>query len=232
MEIAVNKFDEIRNFVFDRLSRTSIENFYWNDDEGENLDLTDAAARMGAEDCDWGATKVVLYFQEMKEFVVKIPFMGSCTFNEDGDIDWNSCFSGGYGDGAWDYCVREAEVYELAEEEGIEDMLCGTWFLGWYQQHPIYISERAEQGFYTGNDKIEYTDKNNSQATARKICDNFESRSFGYTVDSRMIDCYGYDKLKKLFAFLDREEINDCHSGNFMWKDNKVKLIDYSGYDE
>ena len=119
---------------------------------------------------DWswdnGSTKGVLIFKNL-DFVIKIPFEGSCSWTEshyenqngswiyDWDSRWNSNLrkieseeqffefegSPAAGDSKWNYCQAEADLTVAAEEDGILHCFAATKFLGLANGHPIYSQE-------------------------------------------------------------------------------------------
>lgn len=172
-----------------------------------------------------GATKVAFYFQENPEWVVKAAYLRKTNpaFVECED--------------AQDYCERESEVYELACEAHMEDFLARTEFLDEISGVKFYIQEYAENA----SEEI-------SQKFRGYIVEEYQLDSELYEEDweyEEAISCraeelededmlravYGDEEGESLYCFLDRENVNDLHEGNYgVTRDGRTVIIDFSGY--
>lgn len=179
----------------------------------------------------WGATKCVLVPAEF-DYVIKIPF--NCQGWEDNIDDAAHFFGARYlstdeeGD---DYCRAEAEVYEAAKREGLEQFFAETVFAMEYKGLPLYIQPKCEDD----DDDKKRTSKIETLKSddAADFSQNYRSASsmsdemiFNFLVD------YGEDKVEQLFIFLDDIDASDFHNGNWAFLNKKAVLIDYASYHE
>lgn len=203
--------------------------------------LDNFAIEIGA-DCRSGVTKMVFFFDEFPDYVIKIPFRGMSCQDEDYEIYDKQDF---YGADArfkeknihsWDYCETEARYYKLAIKENVSEFFAGTFFLGMIQDYPIYYSERVERSLEDllwDNDTL-FAD-NQSSEIASELCEKYgydvtETKSFEEAV-GYMVEEYGKEKVDNFLNFIKSNDIVDLHSGNFgIHFDGSVKVIDYSSW--
>ena len=226
-------FNKVRSFVYSRLDE--VEGVMWdtinyyeiceeNYDEDEDEEghgyytLREVADAMGANYACNGATKVVFFFDELPEVVVKIPFIG-----DDEGFEFEI-----------DYCAREAQVSEALDEAGCGDMVCRTYFLGNYHDRPIYVSERATEDFHSGSLSHHYHScKEDVHQLVQNLRWDYSCVRSGVTdVWENMLDCFGKERVMELINVFEEWEVNDCHYGNIAYKNEKPVFIDYSGYFE
>ncbi len=168
----------------------------------------------------YGLTKIVLFPNDLKDVVVKIPFIGvdEYSYTDNDDIEWirRTDFEGIQ---SGDYCERESFVYKQAVKEHVEKFFACTEYvtdaLGFV---PIYVSERCEQ-FEPGGSAI-YDSR-------------LDSVEIPHDVASVLVEQYESKDIDRLVSFIDENKIGDLHEGNWGYgKDGKLKIIDYSSFYE
>ena len=171
-----------------------------------------------------GATKGVLIFEDYG-FVIKIPFI-FC----DGE-EMNGATEGADG---WDYCSQEVARYEMAKQNGFEDIFLETSFLDTVDGHPIYIQQYAEilnliNSTEYSNNHCSSTDLDRS--TVREI-DNREDYDYldsGWEAD--LFVKYGIQKYKNFKKYLKDNYIKDLRNSNIGYIGRNPVLVDYAGFD-
>lgn len=149
----------------------------------------------------------------------------------------------------FDYCAREVEVYKAAVENGFEDKFAWTDFLFYYHFNdsvclPVYVMEYCQCSYDQIDDEMDdwhYTKFCSSHGMTK--CDEaldayLDSKQTCYNWTERMLE-WAYDMWQKVYdaadeflVFMRKMYINDLHPGNWGWNDNKLVLVDYSGYGE
>lgn len=180
----------------------------------------------GSVNTTYGATKFVIFLNDKE--VVKIPFNGCFwwDYKEDGLVFCNFQYS--------DYCAMEEEMYNKAEEAGVEQFFVSTKYYGnAVSGVPVYVSERVYT-FYD-NDKVrERTNSftENSMTKAKELKDRVYTRLHDEWI-ARAIEYYGYEAVEKLFDFIEEEDIRDLHTNNIGFReDGSPCILDYSSYYE
>ena len=144
----------------------------------------------------WGASKVAI-IDDDNDWVLKIPFCNK------------SC----------DYCEIEAENYQKAVKEGVEEPFAECYFLMEYEGVPCYIMEKVncdeqaiESDLYEiGSDYLGFMDTDE-------------------ILDQLLEFYYEAGFLQKVDAFLSVNSINDLHTANLGYRGDKLVFVDYSGY--
>ena len=150
----------------------------------------------------------------------------------------------------YDYCAREVEVYEEAVRAGYADKFawCAKLFDYDFNESmniPVYVMEWCKCSYDMIDDEMDdwhYTqycsshNLNKGDDAFEKYCS--EGRS-GKDYQERMMEwafsVWGLDYHGEDYAicnFMKRMFINDIHAGNWGWCNNKLVLVDYSGYGE
>ena len=153
--------------------------------------------------------------------------------------------------GDFDYCGREAEVYKEAEKAGHADKFAWCEYLFDYEFNdsfclPVYVMEWCQCGYEMIDDEMdEYTFQR--YCTSRGVDDNDDTREDYYNSEMRgeyqenmMVWAYSHWGLdynaptegKSVAQFMREMFINDIHAGNWGWCNNRLVLVDYSGYGE
>lgn len=174
---------------------------------------------------DWasGATKGVLIFENYK-FVIKIPFRYDRNYDDEQFCGANSEKN------HWDYCNVEAELYESACDEHVEDCFAKTELLGYVNGYPIYKQEMAL--IYTSADDSTTTHTKEDEKTVEVICDDSNYDCFNTYWLSDVFAYYGEEKFYKLMNFIRNYDISDLHGNNIGYIGMKPVLVDYSGFNE
>ena len=223
-------YDELKNFLAQRINVPFdgfYSRFYYDGCEDEDW-YQDFSFECEADSYAYGCSKMVLFYREFPNIVVKIPFKGE--YYE--DDYWNDFYNSNMFfpiDAENDYCAAEAYVYSEACKCGIEKMFAETRYLFSIDGTPIYISEKVpnESWNYTWKDKM-------SSMTIASQLYNKSTKDCRFSEDSvgLFVDCYSTDDVELLLMFIEDYKIKDLHRGNIGFtKTGKVKLLDYSGFD-
>ena len=207
---------------------------YYNMYEEEyEEELEDLAFRCEADDWAHGCTKLVLFFKELSDWVVKIPLFGEYHEEDDSYHDFEHANQNIQIENYNDYCAVEAYLTKEAYAEELDEMFAKTFYICDINGVPIYIAEKAEGVLNKGG--VEYT----SQHSAYEANDLYESyydqlqesslydkHYFRYFVDQ-----YGAWETERLIQFIVDWNIDDLHLGNLGFdKNGHIKIIDYSGF--
>ncbi|HAU87281.1 MAG TPA: hypothetical protein DCW90_17880 [Lachnospiraceae bacterium] len=235
-------FDEACHFVYERFSEVPeslyLDALYYTDDdvsinkENEIYGYYNEIMQIvGASEYNFGCSKIVFSFDELEDYVVKIPFFGEWVYDEDAEDDCMYGYTGASDEGYCDdYCNKEAEVYKLFKKNSLDDFVFGTKLAGWiYDNVPVYISEKCDVcGFSYFKDGTaipkalreigEKTSEKNNWVMSGDVIANF-------------IMNYGEEKTNEFLKFIRNNGIGDLHKGNVGFDaNNNIRLIDYSGF--
>lgn len=211
---AIESFLKIQNVIQSGL-QTIAENGLYS--ESFDCDFNEAVQNLSDEySVCYGVSKGVLVPTE-GDFVFKMSF--------DGD-DCGELFY-------YDYCNVESKNYKEAVREGVERFFAITRYFDTFKTDdgvriPVYIQEKVTPfidacSMGVSNEEYSY----------------YESKAKSYTGTERLplkwindfIECYSEEEFDKLGKFLDVHDINDLHSGNVGYDENKYPVIfDFSGY--
>ena len=211
---------EILN-VLESLDKKCFDDLYGETNFKDNI-VTPFKNRYNKHNFIWeeGATKGVLIFPSLG-FVIKIPFVG--------DDDWCDFYGANNSENCWDYCATEAELYEAAEEEGLEKAFAKTEFLCEIHGHPIYKQQYIETFFNTSND----SHHSNSRQYMRDIneyCNESDIFCFNEIWINDSCEYYGKDFVFKLLSFIKKKGIDDLHHANIGYIKKQPLLVDYSSF--
>ena len=197
-----------------------------------------------------GASKCVLFFKELLRYCVKIPFQGLEYFEWDSQIhnysetpnyigfqyaadifrgnanQYRDCVS------KWDYCDVESFIAKKAIEWGLGDCFALTFYLGEINHYPIYLAEKVDCTYECDYYDFQSPTFKDSYRRAQEIEEEMnltmiDSKVFGFFIDN-----YGEKKAKKLLDFIDYFCIGDLRSANIGFRDGKIKIIDYSDFND
>ena len=195
--------------------------------------------RFDSYEIETGATKAVI-IPKNYDYVIKIPFNGQ--WDEDAaDYDYEAgeytedfpfvyFQSGDNQYNHWDYCAREAEIYEEAVRGGVSEFFAATTF--WkntYGNYPMYLQEKCRM--YSNNTPTE-----KSITKAQDIVNNEDTCIQCVSWIANFIDFYGLEEYRRLTEWLSKEDnyglINDLVMRNlgYRYRDNAPVIVDYSGY--
>ena len=192
-------------------------------------DAFDNAAEHLGVWCGTGCTKFVIG-DEYHDYVIKIqpPYL---------DDDHSE----------FDYCGREVEVYNAAVVGGFADKFAWTAKLFDYDFGdgivlPVYVMECCQCGYEMIDDEMDdwhYTKYCTSHRLEKsddafnEYCSN--GRHSG-SDSERMLEwafsVWGgeYSPSSDFVCFMRDMCVNDIHAGNWGWCNNRLVLVDYSGY--
>jgi hypothetical protein len=179
---------------------------FWHDVIIAN-DCQEVSDVMGC--CTVGATKTVFFLDDCDHWVIKI----GRTKEED------------------HWCAKEVEIYQKACASNLQEYFAATYLLGEFGGWNFYIQERA----YCDDNYV--SDYFYSAASANYDKDDFEDEEDYYEAVSDAADNMSDEETimavfcsPKLLEFLQEEELNDFHAGNFGEIGDYMVLVDYSGY--
>lgn len=130
----------------------------------------------------------------------------------------------------FDYCEREYTNYLAAEERGLESYFPYTAFLGNFNEINFYIQEFAvcdpsdiSGTWYKELRKSYDGEETEEDSISCRVWDNVDELDD----DERIHILYNNDKLNN---FLYEYKINDLHEFNFGYIDDRLVIIDFSGF--
>ena len=199
-----------------------------------------------ADNVAFGASKLVVALKACPDWVFKIPFQGMYYYSDyNGKKDYSRFCDVGKGlrlahrasfdKDEWDYCYLESEITEEIEKynKNIADMFAKTYYLGEYGNVPIYASERCDADWYTTYLEVK---KSAEYEESKTLCSNSAALrakrgELSISQQATFVVSHGFAAANALFDFINTTNISDLHNANMAYdKDNKVRLIDYSGY--
>lgn len=182
-----------------------------------------------------GASKMAL-IPDDSTYVLKIPFNGSWSWiedeDEDNEIEVFDIFEGAENnEDYWNYCEVELNRYNLAVEEEVSEFFATTKFFGYTKgknSFPVYIQEKINPFKYTEG-------KTYSREEIRNTYNKFSSLGLYYDFDTvwvlDAIKYYGFEKVIKLFMFIEKNDIADLHIGNYGYAlDGRPVILDFSNF--
>lgn len=226
------------NYNFNYISNL-LKDFYFPDFFCENTfyELNDSSIFEKDFKIFTGSSKLVIV-PPFTDYVIKIPF--NCY--EDLDENFNTTyidFIGAFNDpkalDCWDYCAKEVYIYSLSKNYFFNTInpFPETIFFDTINHWPIYLQEKCKSfkslSFHSSfsNDELVST-----YCTLKKECGSCCS------VHSEWLTSYykryGLAETSSLLKFLQYYHLDDFHGDNvgFSNKDNRLVLIDFSGYNE
>lgn len=176
--------------------------------EGNLLDWTDKNKLYALGFCfSSGMTKVCISHGDLEDWVLKAGFTRGVSQN---------------------YARKEYEIYCLAEEVGLEYYFPETIYLGEFGGVPFYVQKMAD----CQEDAI-------SADWYERLAETYDYYGDEYT-DSEIWDViYDMDDREKVMLCFDDEDladflmenhIGDLHEGNFGYIDDRLVIVDFSGY--
>ena len=221
-------FEELQDFYRKFLERLctsdALARFFETGEEGDFSNWARSIPRsrksIGAA---YGCTKAVIWDSSLP-YVLKIPF--------------------GYSNNELkDYCEIERENYFLAQKiPEISGFFAKSQFLFEFRGVPIYLMDRAECNEAEIEDRA-FTSALNRSKELQEFSEDVDSEdffqefshSFDYAGDERKIDAllveqWGEVAVDIFWDFCRENNINDLHFGNWGVLNDKIVLVDYSGY--
>ena len=181
---------------------------------------------VGAEDYKNGASKLVLFFNEFPQYIIKIPLFGCVEIDYDDYLSVTvSPDNLDYIEYGKNYCEEEAYIYKKAKAKGIEEFFAKTEFLITIEGIDIYYSKKVVRA-----SKYELQRENLDEA--KSLRDSYEV-DLASSYIAQMLVYVSIDKIKDLLSFIYEYSIWDLIGDNvFIDKDGHVQLVDYSSFDE
>lgn len=222
MDFSISVVGELIRQLLNETEYGSLENFYKSEMEYRDSWLNEIEDKFGIE-VSRGETKLVVFSPALNGWVLKIP-----------------CLS--YYLGAEvDFCKIEVLNYEKAEKAHLEKFFAPTYFVGEFFGIPVYAQKKVEceectvsESFYEwaerNTDKNDYDDE-------EVFYDVVYSRSTNMRLSEILTALYeteenvSGEEIDELFRFCLRNEINDLHSGNWGYTEERFPVcVDYSGF--
>ena len=171
-------------------------------------------------DIFFGQTRAVIVDEAEDRFVLKIQYRGY--------------------DKA-DYCASEAWAYQKVCDQNLEQFFAAIAFIGKFKNLPLYVMEKcdvdedknsslSEKHYYN-----EWRASNNltdSEAAMEQFYDEVDESEYQDT--EGMLDFaaaeWGYKDAQRVRVLWELYQINDCHVGNWGWRDGELVITDYAGF--
>ena len=181
---------------------------------------------VGAEDYKNGASKLVLFFNEFPQYIIKIPLFGCVEIDYDDYLSVTvSPDNLDYIEYGKNYCEEEAYIYKKAKAKGIEEFFAKTEFLITIEGIDIYYSKKVVRA-------SKYELQREKLDEAKSLRDSYEV-DLASSYIAQMLVYVSIDKIKDLLSFIYEYSIWDLIGDNvFIDKDGHVQLVDYSSFDE
>lgn len=220
-----------------------LDSLYWmdmyNEYEPEDCDnhWDDMRYCVKANKYNYGASKVVFYYNELEQFVIKMPIIGCYDIDDEEYHDYefarSLCFpeqESWYE--CWDYCGVEAETYAYLESHApqLTKFFAATFILGiTINNIPVYIAQKVEE---TLLDTTEIQVSKQAQVQASSVPQSLRySTGLDEYVLGLFYDNYIPEEVNMLLDFLAHKKINDFHYGNIgLTKTGRPVIIDYSNF--
>ncbi len=253
---------EMLNFLDNKFRKCNPEflklsQVYFEDYDGDAFCdfLKQLARTMGADCVHGGCSKSVFHFNEFKDYVFKIPYIGYAYIEDEYTQYYKECaeqervptyfcfddvtlYKNANNDGFYpvdanDYCAAEEYIYRMARKYKVHQMLAKTAFLGFVCGIPVYVSSNAGKEYHPKR-----YDKETSKIAKEMIDKSRKEHDYGYsefctTECTAFIETYGRKATKRFIDFLYKEKIADLHYGNYGYDAlGNLKIIDYSGFND
>jgi len=210
----------------------------YDEDDNENEDsethYEDLMYAVGADDISWGASKIVFWFGELKDYVIKIPIIGRYDDYEEDYMDYNNaqhdnidCFNNKN-----DYCGLECSIYSFVcnHYDNLVPCFTASYYIGTTDHGiPFYACERMKSSI-SHSRRVKVSE--NSKSKARLAYDTYGAvGGLDEYILGLFYEHYGEETVYELLNFIYNYGIDDLHSGNVGFnQDDKVVLIDYCGF--
>jgi hypothetical protein len=132
-------------------------------------------------------------------------------------------------DNCWDYCLAEALTYRLAKRAKVNYAFAKTKFLGYINEHPIYIQEKCTM-FSEQHPQLENSYTKQRTSSVRQYCLNKNYYSFNDVWLTDAYEYYGKNKFDKILNFIKDIELTDLHYGNLGYIGSRPVFVDYSDF--
>ena len=220
------------------MSRESILNLFWNCSFDGMLTtrdfdekIVDYLPKSFEYELHEGSSKLV-FIPKDENYVIKIPYTGdSYTDENDNIIDYTFAHANPESKKfRWDYCLAETLLWRNAKRSKVHHAFAKERILGFINNHPIYIQQRAE--VYAESNKYNSA-SNKERNKTLSCCYKHNVRIFqeeGVSWQSDMLEYYGQNIFLKIMHFIEDFKISDLHESNLGYIDGRPVIIDYSGF--
>lgn len=223
----------LENFLLDKVSSSfnwsmCYMEYYSESDDCSDEDFSGVCEACNANNYRSGVTKVTLFYNDLPDWVIKVPILGNYYEEDECHCDYECSGS----EKENDYCLTEVNYTQEAVESGLGNCFAKTYYVCTINEVDFYCSERVAKVYnekYPYKSKVSYT-KPNSLQQAEQLMKNYDS--FLATEELALfIDAYGESIAKKLIKFLLDFDISDLHHGNLGFDANDhIKIIDCAGW--
>ena len=155
-----------------------------------------------------GATKLVLICKELSNWVIKLNFR----------------------DGKINFCDREVENYIKACDAGLGEYFAATYKIGAVEGVKVYLQRKAcvdpdsIDDYFRDAVMVDFEDDEANEDDIEEAMDMLED-------GDRLVAIFGNNSaVAELVDFIFENEIDDLHSCNFGFVNEKPVIIDFSGY--
>lgn len=168
-----------------------------------------------------GASKLVIVDEE-SDWVIKLSF--DCSVDVDEGMES-------------DYCKRELYNYEKACEEGVEKFFAEICMVGEVDGIEVYLQEKLKvddgvekdvdqifRDYVYSLDESYYDDIEDEDERESILADDVYEMDEGERIEA----IFGFEE--RLITFIEDNDINDLHSGNFGYRGTDLVIMDYSGW--
>lgn len=182
----------------------------------------------------FGISKLVITSPNLDNIVIKIPFNGTFSEDEDtGELIWDE-FRWANSSDSSDYCLAEYEKFKKLKTYGLDCFVAKTLFYKTIDGVRIFIQEAVTPDLdFCSFEKIPSSQKSRTLAKQWQSEDKF---SMDFEWIARCIDVYGESKVKRFLSYcenIDLDILEDMHDGNYGYRDNLTPVIlDYSNFRE
>ena len=231
-------FDEsvrqnLENFLLDKVSSSfnwgmCYMEYYNSSDDYSDEDFSAVRAACNADRYNNGVTKITLFYNDLPNWVIKIPILGN--YYEEDDYHCDYICSGSEKEN--DYCLTEANYTREAAELGLGNCFAKTYYICTINEVDFYCSEKVTQVYnekYPYKSKVSYTNPNSLDQAK-----NLMSNHYSYLDTEELalfVDAYGESIAERLIQFLYDYDVTDLHHGNLGFDVNDhIKIIDCSGW--
>ena len=173
----------------------------------------------------YGVSKVCI-IPEGADYVIKIPFNSIWDDSNEEYEDFNNATYDNYHN--WDYCFAEVFYYNTAKKEKVHKIFCKARLLGYINNYPIYIQERAVTYYNKNEDMLNEEDERIN--STREYCKKNGFPCFNSVWISDALEYYGQKTFNRMMSFIQSSHIRDLHEDNIGYIGQKPVLIDYSGF--
>lgn len=182
--------------------------------------VCDELSLMRGIDVFCGQTRAVFIDDDENRFVLKVQYSDN--------------------DGV-DYCASEAWAYQKACDQNLGQFFAAIACVGKFENLSLYVMEKCDvDEDHTGSLSEEcyyrYWLAENHLTDSEETKEQFydEVDDYEYHNSDGMLNFaeteWGYEDANRVRDFLDFYQINDCHVGNWGWRDGELVITDYAGF--